>query len=109
MPDTYCATTVSLWTVCSCILPKGAGERRMRSLLYILAASAAAYAIVSGVSGYPIYAGLGVAVAMTAWLVADIIAHRQRERMRQARERVWARREAEQTTAARTHEAGRAR
>jgi hypothetical protein len=81
----------------------------MRSLMFIITAFAAAYAIVSGVSGFLISAGLGVAVAMTAWLVADIIAYRQRERMRQARERVWARREREQTTVTRTHEAGRAR
>jgi phosphosulfolactate phosphohydrolase-like enzyme len=81
----------------------------MKSLLYILAASAAAYAIVSGVTGLVINAGLSVAVAMTAWLVADIIAHRQRERMRQERERVWARREREQTTITRTYGAGKAR
>jgi hypothetical protein len=81
----------------------------MRSPLFILAASAGGYAIASGVSGFLINAGLGVAVAMTAWLLADIIAYRQRERMRQGRERVWERREREQTTVARTHEAGRTR
>jgi FlaA1/EpsC-like NDP-sugar epimerase len=81
----------------------------MRSLLIIFAASAAAYAIVSGVTGFVINTGLGVAVAMTAWLVADIIAHQQRERMRQERERVWARREREQATITRTYGAGKAR
>jgi hypothetical protein len=83
--------------------------RRMRSLLVILAASAAVYAIVSGVSGFLINAGLGVAVAMTAWMVTDVIAHRQRERMRQERERVWARREREQATSTQTPEASRAK
>jgi hypothetical protein len=91
------------------ILPRGLGERRMRSLLLILAATAAAFAIVSGVSGFPINAGLGVAVTMMAWLIADIIAHRQMERMRQGRERVWERREREQTTVTSPHEAGRTR
>lgn len=81
----------------------------MRSLLLILAAYATAFAIVSGVSGFPIDAGFGVAVAMTAWLVADIVAHRRRERMRQGRELVWARREREQTAVTQTHEAGSAR
>jgi hypothetical protein len=81
----------------------------MRSLLFILAASAAAYAIVSGVSGFLINTGLGVAVATTAWLIADIIAHRQLERMRQGRQRVWDRREREQTAVTPTHEAGNAR
>jgi hypothetical protein len=81
----------------------------MRSLLLILAASAGGYAIASGVSGLLINAGLGVAVAMTAWLIADIIAHRRRERMRQGRERVWERREREQATVIWTHQAGRAR
>jgi hypothetical protein len=80
----------------------------MRSLLFILAVFAAAYAIVSGVSGFLINAGLGVAVAMMAWLIADIIAYRRRERMRQGRERIWQRREREQTFT-RTHEAGRTR
>lgn len=81
----------------------------MRALLLILAAFAAAYAIVSGVSGFPISAGFGVAVTTAAWLVADIVAYRRRERLRQARELVWARREREQTTVTRTHQAGRAR
>jgi antitoxin (DNA-binding transcriptional repressor) of toxin-antitoxin stability system len=81
----------------------------MRALLFILAAFAAAYAIVSGVSGLPIHAGLGVTVTMAAWLVADIVGYRQRERLRQARELVWARREREQTTMTHTHEAGRTR
>jgi hypothetical protein len=83
----------------------------MRALLFILATAATAYAIyaiVSGVTGFVINAGLGVLVATTAWLVADIIAHRQRERMRQERERVWARREREQATMARTYGAGKA-
>jgi hypothetical protein len=81
----------------------------MRSLLLILAAAAGGYATVAGISGFLINAGLGVAVAMTAWLIADIIAHRQRERMRQGRESVWERREREQTTVIQTHQAGRAR
>ncbi|MBO0880730.1 MAG: hypothetical protein J2P17_10380 [Mycobacterium sp.] len=81
----------------------------MRALLFVLAAFAAAFAIVSGVSGFLINAGLGVAVTMTAWLVADIVGYRQRERLRQARERVWARREREHTTVTHTHKVGRAR
>jgi hypothetical protein len=78
----------------------------MRSLLLILATSAGGYAIAAGVSGFLINAGLGVAVAMTTWLIADIIAYRRRERMRQERERVWERREREQATILQRHEAG---
>jgi hypothetical protein len=81
----------------------------MRPLLLILAASAAAYAIVTGVSGLLVNAGLGVAITTTAWLAADIVAQRRRERMRQERERVWERREREQAVVRWTHEAGRAR
>jgi hypothetical protein len=55
----------------------------MKSLLFILAAVAGGYAIVSGIFGFLTDAGLGVAVAMTAWLIAYLIGHRQREWMRQ--------------------------
>lgn len=74
----------------------------MRSLLFILAVVAGGYAIMSWIVGFLTDAGLSIAVALTAWLIAYIIDHLQRERMRRGRERVWERREREQAAVTRS-------